>query len=224
MKEVICLYLVMISIQNPKTSFCVAGQPEAAAKEKEKPAQLRSGRLSPVAPAGHLEFWDPKNELRFVHIAAMYSELVAIGNDGKLYQWRWAFAAPTDGLHPKFSALRLEGEKIIQITAAQIRTTFITESNKAGSFMDEILGPEVAKSLDFPAMEFTSSIAGAYTCPMYSVLSFKDNGPLSWWGVIPFPVRKKQWERSKACQGRTKKHVTFDDSSITVGSQVNTYY
>lgn len=189
-------------------------------KEKEKPVQLRPGRLSPVAPAGHLDFWDPKGELRFAHIAAMHSELVAIGIDGKLYQWRWASAVPTEGLHPKFIALKLDGEKITQIAAAQIRTSFVTESNKAGSFIDEILGPEIAKCLDFPATEFESPIAGAYTSPMYSVVSFKDNGPLHWWGVIPFSVRKKQWEKSKTSQGRTKKHVTFDDSSISVGSQV----
>lgn len=47
---------------------------------------------SPLWVSEELEYWD--SNIRFTHIAATYSELVAISATGQLHQWRWADAHP----------------------------------------------------------------------------------------------------------------------------------
>lgn len=47
---------------------------------------------SPLWVSEELEYWD--SNIRFTHIAATYSELVAISTQGQLHQWRWADAHP----------------------------------------------------------------------------------------------------------------------------------
>lgn len=47
---------------------------------------------SPLWVSEELEYWD--SNIRFTHIAATYSELIAISTQGQLHQWRWADAHP----------------------------------------------------------------------------------------------------------------------------------
>lgn len=47
---------------------------------------------SPLWVSEELEYWD--SNIRFTHIAATYSELVAVSTQGQLHQWRWADAHP----------------------------------------------------------------------------------------------------------------------------------
>lgn len=47
---------------------------------------------SPLWVSEELEYWD--SSIRFTHIAALHSELVAISTQGQLHQWRWADAHP----------------------------------------------------------------------------------------------------------------------------------
>lgn len=47
---------------------------------------------SPLWVSEELEYWD--SNIRFTHIAATYSELIAISTHGQLHQWRWSDAHP----------------------------------------------------------------------------------------------------------------------------------
>lgn len=47
---------------------------------------------SPLWVSEELEYWD--SSIRFVHIAATYSELIAVSTLGQLHQWRWADSHP----------------------------------------------------------------------------------------------------------------------------------
>ena len=64
----------------------------------------------------------------------MYSELICVGADGKLYQWKWEDPLPCqeqDGLyHPRVRALGLVDEKIVSVSASSIRASALTESGK----------------------------------------------------------------------------------------------
>lgn len=59
------------------------------AESKKKDSAMAA---SPLWVSEELEYWD--SNIRFTHIAATYSELVAISTQGQLHQWRWADAHP----------------------------------------------------------------------------------------------------------------------------------
>ena len=65
----------------------------------------------------------------------MYSELVCVGADGKLYQWKWEDPLPYQEqgnavYHPRATALGLEDEKVVSVSASSIRASALTESGK----------------------------------------------------------------------------------------------
>lgn len=51
---------------------------------------------SPMWISEELEWWNDRveNVPKFVNIAALYSELIALSSNGQLYQWRWADPEP----------------------------------------------------------------------------------------------------------------------------------
>lgn len=76
---------------------------------------------------------------RFIQVAAMYSELVCVGADGKLYQWRWEDPLPYQGhgsgiYHPRVRTLGLGDEKVVSVSASSIRASVLTESGKVTLF------------------------------------------------------------------------------------------
>lgn len=72
---------------------------ESNSKESNSGAKVQQS-VSPVALSGQLEFWNDQNEapLKFDRLGALYSELIAIGIDGKLYQWKWSSPRPVEVL------------------------------------------------------------------------------------------------------------------------------
>ena len=64
----------------------------------------------------------------------MYSELICVGADGKLYQWKWDDPLPyqeQDGAyHPRAKPLGLVDEKVVSVSASSIRASVLTESGK----------------------------------------------------------------------------------------------
>jgi hypothetical protein len=90
---------------------------------------------SPLWLGDDLEFWPDKSgakeKIRFVKIAAMSTELVAVSEKGILYQWRWSDMTPhrhdnPNGNHPRSSGLGLTNEKVVKISASNIRYCFFT--------------------------------------------------------------------------------------------------
>lgn len=65
----------------------------------------------------------------------MHSELVCVGADGKLYQWKWEDPLPYQDhgnavYHPRATALGLTDEKVVSLSASSIRASALTESGK----------------------------------------------------------------------------------------------
>ena len=66
----------------------------------------------------------------FKHIAELYSELLAVDSEGRLYSWPWSSPLPSQKPHPREVELQLENEKIKLISAKTLRATVVTESGK----------------------------------------------------------------------------------------------
>ncbi|XP_070159750.1 E3 ubiquitin-protein ligase UBR5 isoform X2 [Polyergus mexicanus] len=193
-------------------------------KKKELASQ------SPLWISEDLEWWhDRSNDSvpRFVQIASLYSELIAVSASGQLYQWKWTESEPYKNAdnpnmhHPKTIPLALTTEKIVNISATAIRCSVSTENGKVATWLDELLG-HVASRLEHPAQAFTEftldKIVSLYTCALYTVARL-ESGTLYWWGVLPFAQRKKLWEKYKA-KSRKHRPSTVLSSDISYGTHV----
>ena len=85
---------------------------------------------TPLWLGDDLEFWpekaSAKEKVRFVKIASLSTELIAVSEKGILYQWRWSDMTPhrhdnPNGNHPRSSGLGLTNEKVVKISASNIR-------------------------------------------------------------------------------------------------------
>ncbi|XP_011879183.1 PREDICTED: E3 ubiquitin-protein ligase UBR5 isoform X1 [Vollenhovia emeryi] len=193
-------------------------------KKKELASQ------SPLWISEELEWWHDRSSdpvPRFVQIASLYSELIAISASGQLYQWKWTESEPYKNTenpnvhHPKTIPLALTTEKIINISATAIRCSVSTESGRVATWLDELLG-HVASRLEHPAQAFTEftldKIVSLHTCALYTVARL-ESGTLYWWGVLPFAQRKKLWEKYKA-KSRKHRPSTVLSSDISYGTHV----
>ncbi|XP_033727140.1 E3 ubiquitin-protein ligase UBR5-like isoform X1 [Pecten maximus] len=180
---------------------------------------------SPVALGEELQFWTEKegNCPKFSHIAAMHSELVAVGTNGQLYSWRWNDPEPYKNLdnpnlkHPKVTSLCLVNEKIVGLSACNVRASVFTESDKVATWVDETLNT-VSSKLEHVAQTFpeftTDKIVSLHTCSLYTCARL-ESGALYWWGVMPFAQRKKLVERTKSKKKKTKDGPAAASSSGT---------
>ena len=53
--------------------------------------------ISDLVQFNHVQWWlaaDGTKENDFTHIAALYSELIAVNSMGKLFQWKWSDKYP----------------------------------------------------------------------------------------------------------------------------------
>lgn len=182
-------------------------------------------KMSPLWLSEEPEYWPDKGS-KFVHIVALYSELVALSSTGQLHQWKWSEAEPYKNSeqpaihHPKTLSLGLGGERCLLLEARCVRATVVTESGRVATWLDDSLAP-VAPKLEQPAQSFPEfqqdPVAALYVCSLYSCVRLQ-SGALYWWGVLPFSQRKKLWEKATS---RAKKHkVSSHASEIVAGSQV----
>ncbi|XP_071872949.1 E3 ubiquitin-protein ligase hyd isoform X2 [Bombus fervidus] len=193
-------------------------------KKKELAAQ------SPLWISEELEWWHERSSdlaPRFVQIASLYSELIAVSAGGQLYQWKWSESEPYKHAenpnihHPKAPWLAVTTEKIVNISATAIRCSISTESGKVATWLDELVG-HVASRLEHPAQTFTEftldKIVSLHTCALYTVAKL-ESGALYWWGVLPFAQRKKLWEKYKA-KSRKHRSSTVSSNDISYGAHV----
>ncbi|XP_066902270.1 E3 ubiquitin-protein ligase hyd isoform X4 [Halyomorpha halys] len=182
---------------------------------------------NPLWMSDDVEFWPDKegtNSPKFINIAALYSELIAVSSNGQLHQWKWAdtepFKAENGVHHPKTIPLGLLNERVTLISACSIRCTVATESGKVATWLDEQISHAAGK-LEHPATTFTEftldRISSLYTCTLYT-LARLESGALYWWGVLPFNQRKKQWEKHRAKSSKARPSVT--NQEIVPGTQV----
>ncbi|XP_071854621.1 E3 ubiquitin-protein ligase UBR5-like isoform X3 [Apostichopus japonicus] len=175
------------------------------------------------------EWWPDKGGAKtvFSHIGAMYSELVAVDQDGQLHQWKWKEAKPYKSnesptiYHPKTMFLGLVGETICQISSCYEKTILLMDSGKIATFVDDTLIP-VASKLEQPALSFGEfqgdKIVRVSTSSLFSC-AWLESGHIYWWGVLPLAVRKKVMEKAKE-KVRAKKREAFNSANIAVGTQV----
>eukprot|EP00794_Sanderia_malayensis_P011765 gene11765-12982_t len=179
---------------------------------------------------GELEFWKVKQcdqdsmPLKFIHIAALHSELIALSVDGKLHQWLWndAFpvpAQPGQHSHRRASDMKLKDEKVVMLDACNVRASILTESGKVATWLDDTL-TAVAYKLEHPAQAFAEfrnqPVTALHVCDLYSCVQLV-NGSLMWWGVFPFEQRRKLMDKVKQ---KAKKSAISGSSLIQAGTQV----
>ncbi|XP_048590266.1 E3 ubiquitin-protein ligase UBR5-like isoform X2 [Nematostella vectensis] len=217
-------------------SVHLCGDPAGRSSANKIPAQdkpvntAKASASDPVTVAGQLQWWPSIDGEcpRFQYIAAMHSELIAVGVDGRLYQWRWQDPAPSPGIgaagtvtfHPRARDLALAEEKVIAIAASSIRASVLTESGKVASWIDDSLA-HVASKLEHSAQSFpelaNDKIMSIYACDLYTCAQ-TTSGALYWWGVLPFEQRKKLLEKARA---RARRNRTTFTSCIVPGVQVS---
>ncbi|CAL1532111.1 unnamed protein product [Lymnaea stagnalis] len=191
-------------------------------KKTNSPAQ------NPLVIGEELQYWVDKDgdPPLFRHIEAMYTDLVAVGRDGRLYSWKWADSEPykssenPNTRHPKSLALGLIQEKITLLSACGVRASVLTESGKIASWLDESLSSVSAK-LEHAAQHFSEfqsdGVVSLHTCSLYSCARL-ESGALYWWGVMPFAQRKKLVERSN--KKKKAKETSTASSEIVAGATV----
>ncbi|KAK6960404.1 E3 ubiquitin-protein ligase UBR5 [Biomphalaria glabrata] len=191
-------------------------------KKQNSPAQ------NPLIFGEELQYWNEKDvdAPLFKHIEAMYSDLIAVGKDGRLYSWKWSDPEPYKNVenphihHPKAAALGLVQEKITLLSACAVRATVLTESGKVATWLDESLN-SVATKLEHTAQQFpefqSDSIVSLHTCSLYTCARL-ESGALYWWGVMPFAQRKKLVERSS--KKKKAKESSAAASEIVAGATV----
>uniref|UniRef100_A0A8B9JAN1 E3 ubiquitin-protein ligase UBR5 n=1 Tax=Astyanax mexicanus TaxID=7994 RepID=A0A8B9JAN1_ASTMX len=201
----------------------------STSREGEPSVDKKSVPLqSPVSLGEELQWWPDKDGTRFVSIAAMFSELVAISSKGELYQWKWSEPEPYRNAqnpsihHPRVSFLGLANEKITLLSANSIRATVATETNKVATWVDETLS-SVACKLEHGAQTFPElqgeRIVSLHCCSLYTCAQLDSS--LYWWGVVPFSQRKKMLEKARAKNKKPKSSAGIASiPNITVGTQV----
>ncbi|XP_030371392.1 E3 ubiquitin-protein ligase hyd isoform X3 [Scaptodrosophila lebanonensis] len=193
----------------------------------EKDADLKkkecSTTLSPIWISEELQPWPDKSTTRFKTIGALYSEFIALSENGELHQWRWSESEPyksdADNIyHPKTLPLNIT-EKVELISANFIRCSVVTESNRVATWMDEQLGQHGAK-LEHSAYVFNEfimdPISTIHVCSLYTAVKTESN-TIYWWGVLPFDQRRYLWDKFRT---KTKKPFKVTTSDVSVGSQV----
>ncbi|XP_050027437.1 E3 ubiquitin-protein ligase UBR5 isoform X3 [Dermacentor andersoni] len=182
-------------------------------------------KMSPLWLSEEPEYW-PDKGTKFVHIVALYSELVALSSTGQLHQWKWSEPEPYKNSeqpgvhHPKTLSLGLVGDRCVLVEARCVRATVVTESGRVATWLDDSLAA-VAPKLEQPAQSFPEfqqdPVVALHVCSLYSCVRLQ-SGALYWWGVLPFSQRKKLWEKATS---RAKKHkMSSHASEIVAGSQV----
>ena len=74
------------------------------------------------------------DDCKFVQITASYTELLALGDDKRLYCWRWQ--SGERGRHQRALAL-CSSDSITKVASSALRTTLLTSSGRVASFMDD---------------------------------------------------------------------------------------
>ncbi|XP_011188197.2 E3 ubiquitin-protein ligase hyd isoform X1 [Zeugodacus cucurbitae] len=179
---------------------------------------------SPLWISEELQPWPDKNGItKFKRIGALYSEFIALSENGELHQWKWSEIEPykseiEHAYHPKTVSLNIN-EKVGQVSANFIRCSVVTESGRVATWMDDQIGYLGAK-LEHPTIMFNEfvmdPIASINVCSLYTAVRTENNN-IYWWGVLPFDQRRYLWDKFRT---KSKKPFKSISSDISVGTQV----
>lgn len=79
-----------------------------------------------------VEFWpekDGSNSPKFINIAALYSELIAVSSTGQLYQWKWSDPDPFKPEVKTFIYVIVIGIRLIRIYWDYTSSSFMAVTN-----------------------------------------------------------------------------------------------
>lgn len=155
-----------------------------------------------------LQYWhDTKGEdfpagvKGFTKIAASYSSLYAVGDDGKMYTWDWKSERPSNKPH-SISDKLAKGEilnaililhsfcsedgdeKICDLEACSWRVAVLTNRNRVSSFVDDYCGESLCSAFYTSFIELPSGLAAErlLVCPLYAAV-LTSNSKIYWWYV-----------------------------------------
>lgn len=189
--------------------------------------------INPIQISDNIELWHGSSDKKFVQIACLHSELIAISSTGQIHQWKWSEPLPFEGVrhgdtmvyHSKVAQLNLANERVQMISASMIRATVVTETCKVATWIDDTISV-VAHKLEhgaqtFPEFQKGDKVSQLHTCSLYSCVKL-ESGAMYWWGVAPLSQRKKNW---KKIQSKSSKHGSSgsnnnNNNDIGVGSIV----
>uniref|UniRef100_A0A8R1XPM3 UBR-type domain-containing protein n=1 Tax=Onchocerca volvulus TaxID=6282 RepID=A0A8R1XPM3_ONCVO len=213
-------------------------------KRNDKAKEFSSETYTRLKYDERLQYWAkeidmfPTGVTKFVKIAAMSSELIALGDNGFFYSWSWK----NDGhgsmtAHPfgiKLLTSSPDEEKFVDVVSCAYRACVVTNMNRVASFMDgETCGMKISNMLLTPLLEIPDGekYATLYVCPMYCLVKTQSN-TCYWWGIYPFNERRKLWERMRSksrrnsnlaspevvegCEVRTKSHPIYTTGSVAL--------
>jgi E3 ubiquitin-protein ligase EDD1 len=174
-----------------------------------------------------LQYWhDAKGEdfpsgvKGFTKIAATYSSLYAVGDNGKIYTWDWKSERPSNKAHSISDKLAKEDadEKICELEACPWRIAVLTNKNRVASFVDDYCGESLCSAFFTGFIELPSGLSAErlLVCPLYAAV-LTSNNKISWWGVYPFVDRMSMFENVKK-----KSRDDLSNRSIVIGSEVRT--
>jgi hypothetical protein len=165
--------------------------------------------------ASDLQKWDGA-PCAFTQLALSSSELLALGEDGRLYQFP-ADASAAAGLHPKAAAL-CEGERIAAVAASSLRVSVLTSTGKIATWLDAVCkeqttvwsaaapepevdganGNSVLELSEFAAKAFKfDSVVQKIAVTDFGTAAVTQSGSVYWLGSRPWPLRQ---DRFKALQ------------------------
>ncbi|XP_067616130.1 E3 ubiquitin-protein ligase hyd isoform X2 [Eurosta solidaginis] len=179
---------------------------------------------SPIWISDEMQHWRDKNDtVKFKSIGALYSEFIALSENGELHMWKWTETEPYKSevenvYHPKTASLNIT-EKVVKIAANFIRCSVLTEEGRVATWMDDQLG-YLGSKLEHSTIMFTEfvmdPIVSINVCTIYTAVR-TENDNVYWWGVLPFDQRRYLWEKFRT---KTKKPLKSASTDICVGSLV----
>ena len=111
------------------------GRREEGKKRKSGAGKSNKKEAIPMPVFSDMESPSNKSLPCFKHIAALYSELVAVDTDGSLWRWTWKSSCVEP--HPLVSDLGLTDEHVKLLSGRQLRVSVVTESGKVRSSVSD---------------------------------------------------------------------------------------
>ncbi|CAD5229165.1 unnamed protein product [Bursaphelenchus okinawaensis] len=200
---------------------------EAKAKERKGEAQQGSELTQQNFKfADELYYWHdvngddfPAGVTKFLQIGSSYTGLFALGDNGKLYQWRWKDRLPVNEPHEINFKILNSNERIVNFAASSWRIAYLTNNRRVGTFMDDYCGPHVSDGFNTAPIELPEKVVveKLMVCSLYAAIQTANK--LYWWGIHPFTDRVLMFENAKR---KTREEPLTKPKEITVGSEVRT--
>jgi hypothetical protein len=202
------------------------GASSAGSASSSACSHQESSSSLPTYLTNDFEWWDV--ETRFTSIAAMLSDLIAVGQDGQMYQWSWSDDGNPTGCVSKRQARQhqkvdLVGEKVKQMAASNTHGVVVTTSGAVVSWLDscfdcrpvDAISHSTIASIEHGPTKFSpfeSDPIVMLDVSNFLTLAVTASGKVFQWGLKP-PNRRRQ----RAKESQPSKHFS---TKIEAGCRV----